>query len=517
MSTKIMRYPIGNLGQGIIADQNPLEIPPGACVVGTNNVVQVDGFLRARSGLLSVYQLPVVERVHHLSVHQTLAGVNNLVAVTLNSTSGDATFWYFVSSAWTNIGTIPSPYVLATIPSTSCNFNYTTYLAPGNGPLYQFDDATLTLQTVDTVQTDPNFQPPDLIKLIVAGDPRLIAANFSEAGSSIPFGVDWSDFEIPTTWQGPIANQGGDSGGTALPKNSDPITGMYVDSSVLTIFRAREVYLGVEVGSPGVYTVRCFVQGPGCVSHATIQPYRDGAIVWLGDDNVYIGAPGQQPQPIGDHIRLRLRQICNLSLLPQSVGQLDYDHQLYTLYLPDATTGFNTRLLTVNLRTGGWWEGQIADPSMKVTCGCAFRTGPWETQNLVGTDDGRILQSILGYTQDDQTPFPCAWVSGILPSRSFFGYQHEQACVQTLRVIGLLANSSPTETAGFTLKSGDGIDHFRSTGFSPLQTLDGVSALFSYDRVTNENFQVMASSTSGAAWPNVCQIEIGAIPQGMTR
>lgn len=514
-TTRLRRFPIGNLGQGIISDQNPLEIPMGSCVPNTLNVVWVEGFLRARSGLLSVYQLPVTDRVHHLTVHQTLTGTRNLMAVSLKAATGVATVYYRSASTWVAVGTIPSPYVTANVPMTSCDWGGTTYLTSGNGPIYYFDGTTFA--QLNTLQPSTLFQAADAVKILVAGDARLVAANLKRDAVVLPYRVEWSDFSIPGVWGGAIANQGGDSGGTVLPKNSDAITGLYVDSSVLTIFRAREIYLGVEVGSPAVYNARCFVQGPGCVAHATIQPYRDGAIVWLGDDNVYIGAPGQQPRPIGDRIRLRIRQVARVSSLDQAKAQLDYDHQLYTLYLPDITTGNLTRMFTCNLRNGGWWEGSIADPSMIVTDTVAYRISPWQTQNLVGTTDGRILQSILGYSRDDVTDFPCTWQSSIIPSRAAFGADHEQASVQSLRVVAQRNADTGPNTVTFALLHGDNIDNFTATAFSPQQVFDGASTAFTNERVTNENFQILIAAAKGTQFPTVAQVEIGAIPQGMSR
>ena len=524
-STRIVRLPLGNLHQGIISDVNPVEAPVGSCVVGTNNVVWVDGFLRSRAGFQVAYPRPSTDRIHKLLVHQDRAGNNLLCAITLNSTTGIGTFYKFVTvtSLWTVVGTIPDGQVNVAFPMTFCNFAGVTYFTTGQGDIWYFDPqhylGTVVLGTLTSLQPLPTFKPPESVKILVAGDARLIAANYYWDGLDTPYGVAWSDFLGPKTWGGAIANQGGDSGGTALPKNSDPITGMYVNSSVLTVFRPREIYIGVEVGSPATYKVSCFDQGPGCVAHATIQPYRDGAIVWLGDDNVYIGAPGQQPIPLGDHIRLRIRQVSSLGLLAQAKALLDYDHQLYTLFLPDATTGLNTKLFTCNLRNGSWWEGAVADLGMAITDAIAYRSNPWQTLNLVGTSDGRILQYSLGYSQDDQTTFPCNWTSSILPVRNFFGPEHEQASIQTLRVIGKLAAPSPVEQVTFSLQHGNGIDHMATTNFTPNQVLGGDpnALLMAYERVTAEFFQLTIGATSGSLFPLVAQVELGAIGQGMTR
>lgn len=522
-TTRLIRYPIGNLQQGMIVDVNPLEAPVGSCVVGTSNVVWVDGFLRPRPGFMTIQALPVQERVHKLLVHQDRTSSSFLCAISLNISTGVGTFWQLTSGTWVNKGTLPAGQLDVNIPPTYGNFSGVTYFTTGGGDIWYYDpDHYLTnsagFATLNSLQSSTTFQAPTKAKYLVAADARLVVANYTWYDVLTPYGVAWSDFSDLYTWGGAIANQGGDSGETALPKNSDIVSGLYVNSSVLTVFRPREIYIGAEVGSPAVYLVRCFDQGPGCVAHATIQPYRDGAIVWLGDDNVYIGAPGQTPSPIGDHIRLRIRQVAKVGLLDQSKALLDYDHQLYTLFFPDVNSGLCTRMFTCNLRTGGWFEGSIADPTMSVTDAIAYRISPWQTLNVVGTPDGRVLQYSLGYDQDDQTAFTCNWVSSVLPVRNFFGLTTEQASVQSLRVIGTLSSPSPVEQVTLSVWHGNGIDHMAHSVFTPDQVLDGNpdSYLFGYGRITAENFQIQVSGTA-SAFPSIAMVELGAIGQGATR
>jgi hypothetical protein len=174
-------------------------------------------------------------------------------------------------------------------------------------------------------------------------------------------------------------------------------------------------------------------------------------------------------------------------------------------------------MFTCNLRNGGWWESQIADTSLVVTDAIAYRLNPWQTQNIVGTADGRVLQFILGYQQDDATSFPCSWQSAIFSAKSFFGMDHEVASLQTLRVItGPPFNSG--SKVNFTLNHGDNLDRMVTTAFANPQILDGMSELFAIERpASNSLFQVVASSATAAQFPPIAQLELGAIAQGALR
>jgi hypothetical protein len=112
----------------------------------------------------------------------------------------------------------------------------------------------------------------------------------------------------------------------------------------------------------------------------------------------------------------------------------------------------------------------------------------------------------------------CNWKSSILQSKQIFGPEHEQASVQTLRVVGELAAVSPTENVNFSLLYGNGVDHMTAIPFvQEPQVLDGVSGLFTTERQTAENFQIVASSPTGVEFPKVIHVEIGAIAQGASR
>jgi hypothetical protein len=240
-----------------------------------------------------------------------------------------------------------------------------------------------------------------------------------------------------------------------------------------------------------------------------------------------MAAPGQTPAPIGDHIRLRIRQICDLSLLVNAKALLDYDNQLYTVFLPDSITGLNTRILTVNLRNGGWWGGALADNSIAVTDTLAYRINPWQTLNLTATADGRIFQTYLGCRQDAASDFPCSWTSSIFSIKTMCGsamYElnnmtHEQASIQTLRVIGEISTPGVTPDVFGKVIWGNGVDHMATESFTPDQFLSGDSntLLMMYGRVTCEFFQVLFGSTQASKWPNTIQFEAGFIGQGVTR
>lgn len=513
---------LDKLETGLITDRNQMELPIGSATA-TQNVVWIDGYLRSRAGFGLLYSSPAgSDRIHHIGVHQSSAGVSNIFIVTYTSGTGAATFWRHddTTMLWTSVAVIPSPALSLSNPCTSCGFAGKSYLTIGNGELYQFDGAALV--TVASLSPDPIFAPPQKPQIVVPGDSRLFLADVVRDGTRLTYRLEWSDREKQYVYGGGVG--GGSSYFMDLPKNSDPITGLYTSGSDIMVFRPREVYLVSFVGTPQVYKIQASVRGPGTVAHATIKPYILGEVVWLGDDNIYQGSPTTQPRPVGDHIRNRIRQICSTSNLAKAKATLNVDTHLYTLYLPDINSTNNTRMLTLNLRNGSWWEGRIEDSSFYVTDAVGYRDTTWNTKHLVTTQEGRILEHSLAYTRDDQVEFPVSWTSGVITARNIYDPSHEQASAQSLRAMAEQTTSGGVATqVSFSLQYGNGLDRFVSVPFvNPLdgslpQVLDGTGMVYTCERAQAENFKITAYSTSGSLFPKIAQLHFGTLPEGPTR
>ena len=495
---------ISDLGKGLHTDVNLFDIPSGGCAA-CSNVLWTDGYLRARPGLAEIYS-PFPwgsESLCHLALYTDFSANVTLMAVT-RPTANTLNIYRYTTS-W---GVVASGLAGDTaIPVTSCNFKGYWYMTTGAGDMYRYDGTTWA--SVQSLQSVARFKLFDRPRIVVAGDSRLFVAGCypskdgTATGSFIPYRVAWSDFLLGETWGG--GTGGGSSGYVDLAQDSAPISGLYYSNSSLLAFKPNSIYIGYAAGPPKTFDFRQFVSGVGCISHQTIKRFREGQILWLGDDDIYLGGPGVTPVPLGSRIRPRLRSVVDLANISKSLAVVDRQNYLYHLILPSASDSRAHKLFTVNLRNGSWWEGSLAYPNIDVGAAVEFRLGPWRTRQLLGTSAGGVFEFDLANTTDAGTPFSCSWRTGMAATRKLTNNQTEQATLETLRIQALQAVSGAVTLSAL---HGTGMDRMTTTSFG-IQTVDGVGDYMVGNRPwSGEHFQVQIDAT-GSTFPQIAELGVG--------
>ncbi len=506
--TDLQRFYFDDLSLGAHYDRNLMEVPPGACE-DNSNFICINGQLRARGGYASVYPTAKTLPVVHLTLYRPMTGAAaDLLRVDMDAPGLVYRVYRYTGGAWVDLVPGGVAWGGADAPVDSCVFKGVTYLNLG-GTIYTYDGVSLVALGV---------ADPSLPRILVAGDSRLFCANVVDIPTGIRVGyrLEWSDFLRGAVWGG---GQGlGSSGFVDLPKDSSPITALYAANSTIMIFKAREIFLGVFTGMPKVYDVKPYINGPGCIAHQTLRTYRDGALVWLGDDNIYIGSPGQQPIPLGEKIKQRLMNSnspYDVANFQKAVAFIDTYNHLYTLILPSKATGKVNLLLICNLRNGSWWEGALAG-GVDVRSTISYREGNWTDTNLLGMADGTIWKYNLDATSDAGTTFSGYWKSGSLAVKAIFQGACEQASFQYARA--QTVRTSALDHLNFTMHYSQGMERWATSSMG-TQYFDGTDAqkLYTSDRHTAENFRIEIGFDSAATCPKIFRMDGGFVPQGVTR
>lgn len=498
-----------DLGTGLCTNVNPFEVPLGGCTE-CSNLVWVDGYLRARPGLSEAYNTFSALRVHHIKRFLGSDLTNRLMRLDYSAGNVYLNAW---NGAWSAIGgALPGGSL--TYPPTSDGWLGYYWFTTGDGDVYRYDPAGPSLVTVRSLQVDyPTKAIPDAPRILVAGDSRLFVANCldsndgTNSGTRIPGRVAWSDFRIGYTWLG------GTNGGSSryIDFENEEVTGLHYSGSALMVFQPSNVWIGFSAGPPMIFDFRQRVPGVGCVSHQTIRRDRDGWVYWLGDDNVYRGGIDRSPEPIGDRIRNRIRQVCNLSLLSSSRAVLDRANRLYTLLVPDAVANKVCRTFTLNLANGSWWEGVINIPAIDITDSTEFRTDNWTQSLLLAGNTGKIYSMSLSNVTDDGTAITTEWKSGVLSTPDITQGETEQSGIQMLRV---KAQSGQVTLGTY---GGDNLDRMGTLNNFGTQLLDGTATIYTTERPKMaENHQIYLHGEA-STMPKITQIAAGAILGSATR
>lgn len=515
----LVKAPLMDLQQGLFTDVHPMNIPLGGASY-VRNLVYVDGYVRPRAGVGQLYSSPDAYRVVHINRYVPLSGDVELIRISKDNSSKMHIFSY-KSGSWVRL--TPLAGIAGVLSSTyqphSANFAGKLYITPGDGDIYVYDGTTLA--ALDTLISNPLRRPFANPRYIAASESRLFIADFidNEDASAIgavryPYGVAWCDSSNPELWSTGSTVGSGTATFQYIPTGSEPITALYAaPNSTLMVFKAREIYLGTFVGSPKVYKIELQVRGPGCVSQATIREWRNNSILWLGDDNVYLGVPGETPQPVGDKIRPSLYSIGASFPLSKARAVIDRTNDLYHLIIPDSSSvsGTVAHKFTLNLRNNSWWEGQYnLGDGVSIEDALDYRTGDWQSRQLLATSDGRILEQALSYTSDDGNAFATRWESGVVAYRSLSSNKSEQGQAELIRAI------ARSGSVNFELIWGDGMDRFTTTAFGS-QNCDGTSSVYTSGRQVSEHFKVAFYHSDVAAAAQIMGIIFGYIPHGDTR
>lgn len=502
-SSQLQYVQVPDVGLGLFSDVNPMQIPFGGASQ-VSNFVWVDGYVRARPGISEAYTpAPNVLPISHLSLFTDFNANSQLMRVSLD---GSNYALHRHNGAW-NLVDAAVPGVSADYPPTSCNFKGDWWFTTGDGDLYRFDGSTL--DSAPSLQANPLLKAYKKPKIVVAGDSRIFIGDClgDDDTNRIAYRVAWSDTLNGAVWRGGVG--AGTSGYVDLSKGSSPITGMYFSNSVLLVFKPTSIFMGYAAGPPQYYVFKEVVSGIGCISHATIKQYREGILVWLGDDNIYVGGISRQPTAIGDRIRPRLRQITALTSISKARAIIDRQNHLYTLFLPYIDDYKVSHFFTINLKNGSWWEGFYNISSVDITDGIEFRDNPWSTQQLLGNADGRIFESAFDYKYDLDQEFSVNWVSGVITGRTMSGNKTDQVSLQVARVNGMSGRLS------FGYHVGQGLDRFQVRNLG-TQVLDGSSNIYVSGRPeTAEHFKMQMSNGSAASTPMIAGLGMGMIPMGL--
>lgn len=508
----IRPYTIWTLDKGLFNDRHEIDIPPQGCQQ-VNNLIFLDGFLRPRAGYTEVFPTGDTTPCYHINQFSPLVGDSELMRATLDG-SGDVRVYRYAAS-WAQIGTIPGGNTSGGA-ATSVNFNGEWLLCPGDEDLHFYDGTTF--DNVDTRQPDPLLQPPASPKLIAANDARVFVANVIDADPGVgrvPYRIAWCDTLNVNVWGGGFG--AGSSAIVDLAGENDPITALYASSDIVIVFKPRTIYIGNFVGPPQFYAFRRLVRGPGCIAQSTLKQYRDGLLVWLGDDNVYAGLPGQRPQPIANAIEDRIRETVELSDISRTRAVIDRDNHLYTLYFPLAGSSTVCKIFTCNLLNFSWWEGQLTCPQLDVLDGFTYRSGPWTEEILVGARNGKIFEKRLDLFQDNDTDYPTDFITTTLSYERLTQGSTQQSDVQLVRTHAIPA-TAPATTSGvdFSIVWGNSLDRFIE---KPLgrQMVDGVSKLYVPFRQTSEHFKIRMQNEIARDHPFIVGLGVGIIAEGDTR
>lgn len=510
-----------DLSKGVYFDTHEVNIPLGGASAA-NNLIFLNGYVRARPGLDNIYPQLDTNKVVHLSQYVPLIGEVRLIRVSQTGSDTMVVHSYTQGTGWVLI-TPPggiSGALSAESPPRSVNFKGVWYLCPGNYSLCQFDGTTFQTvsASIGAPGTNDDKKPFDKPRFITATESRLFIANTTDTisgGTRVPYRVQWSDYNSTSVWSTGGTTGNGSSKYVDLPSGSEAITGIYAGSnSTLLIFKAREVYIGIPAQSPAFFEFRVLQKGPGCVSASTIKEWRDGKILHLGDDNVYLTVPGQIPQPVGDRIRPRLSDLSSVIQLGLSRSWIDRDNDLYCLIIPD-TEGKVIQTFTLCLREMSWWPGSYNLGTDFITDGYEFRSGVWQSKELVATNQGKILESTFGAFFDNDNPYGTSWTSGVLQIRQISNNQADQASMQQLRAFAPIDEGD--NMVQLSLDYGNGMDRFETAVFGN-QLIDGLSALRVDSRPLDaENFRVNFTSANSSVTPRMMGLQIGFIMHGNTR
>lgn len=514
-------FPIEDLSLGIDTSISSINSPPGSSQEGTNNLVWLNGFLRPRAGLTNKHAVNdnSTGEVVSMPIYREYSSPASAYIDKLSRIRKNGSTYTFE----TETGINPQTWSVVTSGSlfnsprgyphiTWTNFKGRLYIA-GFSQLLEFTPGG-GLVSVASQQPVTVLQPQQSPAIVAAGDARLFIADcYDQFGSQqVPGRVCWSDINNARIWNG--GEGGASSGYFDLPRLNRSVTGMAVGSSGLLIFTERETYLGSFVGSPKTYALGGYINNVGCVSHETIRAYRNGAYVWLGDDNVYIGAPGQMPQPIGDQIRLRIRKVANLAELGRSVAHIDIANNLYHLYLPAAGNTNLTKVFTFNFKNPGWWEGELALP---VKCTSELRLSPWSYDHLLGGTTGKCYTPDYAAAIDMTTPYEARLKTSVMSSKNLFQGRAELASYDWARVHASRPDNS-TDSLSYTFWGSNGLDVWESKQALQTQNIDGTDDKVAVSqRLQRENFYLEIYNTDARQFPHISRIEFGATPMGNVR
>lgn len=511
MATRLQTTDFWDLRKGVFFDRTLAEIEIGGasdCL----NVVNLYGKLRLRPGFSEVFPTLSTAPVYHVDSYVDFDGTRTLLRAT-RSILGDVEVFEWNGASWVSRGTFPGASLTGRICASSVNFKGEWFFCTGNeGPLLSWDGATLT--DVRAAQTVDGLKVPESPRIVVAHPDRLIIADMKNStGQRIRYRVAWSAQLDANVWRNDLSGDvgSGSAGFVDLADETDPINALYASGDIILALRARSIYQGDYIGTSLVYKFRQISEGAGCVAPGTLQVYRDDFLIWLGDDNVYVGGPNRRPQPVGSPIEPYIRKFVDFTRIECATATIDRDFHLYHLFLPSQATGNYDIMLTFSLQTGSWWIGVIsATANISAVATHDFQPFFWNSENIIGSENGKLYCCDFNFLTDDGQNFPAFWESGLLAVDRFIRGT-EQATIQEMRAY------AESGSIGLSLKFGNGFDRFDTREFG-TQLFDGTSSINRTERPKKAE-HAKARLTWNDTFRNtqICGYSVGVIAEGKSR
>jgi len=254
--------------------------------------------------------------------------------------AGDANKLYRIDQlAWADISR-PGGYSGSELWS-GVQWKDSFFMSNFNDPIQEFPMAGLPAQFNDLVGTDT--PPPNARYLAVVRD-FLFAANVADADGVNPMRVRWSGFNAPHWWT-PGVNQ---SDFQDLPSNGF-IRGL-VGTDYGVVFQERAITRFDNVGSQTIFDVNVAERERGTNVPASIIPFGNNLIGYLGRDGFYV-FDGSRSHQIGDGKvdKTFYRGLDQANILRMS-GAVDTINQIlmWTYPGPGSINGSPNRVLLYN-------------------------------------------------------------------------------------------------------------------------------------------------------------------------
>lgn len=276
-------------------------------------------------------------------------------------------------------------------PPSACQFKQEFIFCPGADAVQKWNGSG-NMVSIDSLQPDPDLQPPDVPYYVTASASNLFLANGIVDGARDSTRVWWCSHRDSNIWNttgsgNPLQYTAGYS---SLEHEPSEISGLafHGGRDVIALKRSS-LYKAVWVGMPTGFRFDPITVGIGCLSQPSVKFWRD-IMIWLGTDfNIFAMPFRGQIQPIGDSVRKRIEQLLDPGKARLAVAQVDSPRGVYRIFMPDQF-GVCKKFLDCNIATGAWSEGEILQSGNSILSASEYRPGYDRSRSLYGSMDGKI-------------------------------------------------------------------------------------------------------------------------------
>lgn len=513
-TSALKHFTLWGLQQGLFSDRGETSIEPGGSVANSN-LLFVDGVIRPRPGLDLFKAPPVNSRpITHISQHWPYAP-NTPASIVVQQQGTNLRVYKDSGSGWDNIapGGVFTDGTEANDSPQSCNFEGAWFFAGGSTDLAYLKTGDTVMRYVDQDQPDVALQPPDKPKVIAAFSDRIFLGNCinPDTGVRTPGYIAWCDHMRTNVWGGGVG--GGTSGSTQLPVEAQPIIAFHCWSDVITAFQPRTISRGRFAGGQKTFAFDLVADGPGCISADTLVRWKEGKFLWMGPGNVYISRANELPVAIADSIKKRLRETVDFANIHKAMAFCDRSNDLYWLVLPKLGDSSLRKIFCCNLRTTGWFEGELNTQYTPSAAGEFVRSNG-VTSQLIGDEYGNLLDFNFSHFSDNGQPFTCFWESGTFSGEQLSKGQSQQVLVERARAFSATSGGN----VSLSVKTCDTLDEWTETSFGTQEFGVGEEENVNYERSeSGEFFRFRFAFNSVAAAAHIQGISLSLIFGGDTK